>query len=90
MRPWRRLPRLLGWPSDQLDFEVLDQGSTGFLGIGARDARILVANATTQAECPSYGGEEDRPLEHAGDGGAEPAVEEESARNYAGATCADR
>jgi spoIIIJ-associated protein len=68
----------LGVPSDQLDFEVLDQGSTGFLGIGARDARILVANATTQADVPSYGGEEDRPLEHAGDGGAEPAVEEEA------------
>ena len=32
----------LGISLDRLRFEVLDQGSTGFLGIGARDARILV------------------------------------------------
>jgi spoIIIJ-associated protein len=32
----------LGVPRDRLDFEVQDEGSTGFLGIGARDARILV------------------------------------------------
>lgn len=31
-----------GVSEDQLSFEVLDRGSTGFLGIGARDARILV------------------------------------------------
>lgn len=32
----------LGISLGRLRFEVLDQGSTGFLGIGARDARILV------------------------------------------------
>jgi spoIIIJ-associated protein len=32
----------LGVSRDRLSFEVLDQGSAGFLGIGTRDARILV------------------------------------------------
>ena len=32
----------LGVPSEELGFKVLDEGSTGFLGIGARDARIAV------------------------------------------------
>ncbi len=32
----------LGIARDLLDFQVLDEGSSGFLGIGARDARILV------------------------------------------------
>jgi spoIIIJ-associated protein len=32
----------LGLPADDLSYEVLDPGSEGFLGIGARDARILV------------------------------------------------
>ena len=32
----------LGLPADEISYEVLDRGSEGFLGIGARDARILV------------------------------------------------
>jgi len=32
----------LGVPSGELDYRVLDEGNTGFLGIGARDARIVV------------------------------------------------
>ncbi len=32
----------LGVGKDELGFQVLDEGSTGFLGIGGRDARILV------------------------------------------------
>jgi len=32
----------LGLPADDLSYEVLDAGSEGFLGIGARDARIAV------------------------------------------------
>ena len=33
---------LLGQPAEDLSYEVVDAGSDGFLGIGARDARILV------------------------------------------------
>lgn len=68
----------LGIPGDELHFEVLDQGSTGFLGIGARDARIVVENTVMQANVASPSSEEDRPLEHEGErGGEEPQVEEE-------------
>ncbi len=42
----------LGIDPDQLDFEVLDRGSAGFLGIGARDARIVVAPRASQASTP--------------------------------------
>lgn len=37
----------LGVPESDLKYEVLDDGSQGFLGIGARDARISVKAATT-------------------------------------------
>jgi spoIIIJ-associated protein len=68
----------LGVPRDLLVFEVLDQGSTGFLGIGARDARILVEHTGTEIDVTLFGGEEDPPLEYAGDERAvEPSVEEE-------------
>lgn len=33
----------LGLTQDQLSYRVLDEGSSGFLGLGARDARIIVA-----------------------------------------------
>lgn len=68
----------LGVPSDRLNFEVLDQGSTGFLGIGSRDARILVEYPKPQTDLPEPGGEEENPpLEYAGGRGLEPPVEEE-------------
>ena len=56
----------LGIPRDRLEFEVLDQGSTGFLGIGARDARILVGKTETQPVIQVSGGE-DLPLERTGE-----------------------
>ncbi len=36
----------LGVDRDSLEFEVVDEGSAGFLGIGARDARISVRSAS--------------------------------------------
>jgi spoIIIJ-associated protein len=67
----------LGVPGDQLRFEVLDQGSTGFLGIGARDARIVVEDSVTQADVSIPVGEEDRPAQYEGVRVAEPQVEGE-------------
>src|SRR5918997_4928566 len=32
----------LGVDANEVSFKVLDEGNTGFLGIGARDARIVV------------------------------------------------
>src|SRR5918999_5415605 len=32
----------LGVSSDEVSYRVLDEGNSGFLGIGARDARIIV------------------------------------------------
>jgi spoIIIJ-associated protein len=37
---------------DQISFEVLDQGSSGFLGIGVRDARIVVEYVSARAHAP--------------------------------------
>ena len=34
----------LGTTSDKLEYEVIDKGSNGFLGIGSRDAVIKVKN----------------------------------------------
>ena len=40
----------LGLPKEDLDYEVLDTGSSGFLGMGSRDARIAVVSETPQEE----------------------------------------
>lgn len=37
----------LGVPSDRMEYEVLDQGSNGFLGIGSRPARIKAKKIAT-------------------------------------------
>jgi spoIIIJ-associated protein len=55
-----RAAAALGVPTDQLQFEVLDRGSTGFLGIGARDARILVEYSQPLAEAGGAVGEDQR------------------------------
>jgi spoIIIJ-associated protein len=40
----------LGVDRDSLQFEVVDEGSTGFLGIGARDARISVRSTAFESD----------------------------------------
>ncbi|MBA2714363.1 MAG: Jag N-terminal domain-containing protein, partial [Rubrobacteraceae bacterium] len=38
----------LGLPTEEVSYKVLDEGNTGFLGIGARDARIVVETQVTE------------------------------------------
>jgi spoIIIJ-associated protein len=40
----------LGVAADEVPFKVLDEGNTGFLGIGARDARIVVQAQSAQQD----------------------------------------
>ncbi len=61
----------LGVPRDRLNFEVLDGGSTGFLGIGARDARILVKRSEPQTDVPAPD-RESQTLEYADERTVEP------------------
>ena len=49
----------LGLPAQEISYTVLDEGNSGFLGIGARDARILVE---TTVAAPEAAIEEDEPL----------------------------
>src|SRR5918995_1164191 len=49
----------LGLPAEEISFSVLDEGNSGFLGIGARDARIIV---TTSVSTPETAVEYDEPL----------------------------
>jgi spoIIIJ-associated protein len=56
----------LGVERDQLDFEVVDSGSAGFLGIGARDARIVVERSEARMRPPDLGG--DASVSEAGEG----------------------
>jgi spoIIIJ-associated protein len=46
----------LGLSSAEISYRVLDEGNSGFLGIGARDARIIV-----QALAPHASGEDEHP-----------------------------
>jgi spoIIIJ-associated protein len=58
----------LGIPANDLPYEVVDEGSEGFLGIGARDARIVVrvpgVGGSTEAPASEVpGAEESAPVE---------------------------
>ena len=73
----------LSTPVEELSYEVVDEGAAGFLGIGARDARIVVEAP------PSVGNVEAEPVEHAPDEDddadaavAEPAPEAKVARQF--------
>ena len=50
----------LGLPAEEISYTVLDEGNSGFLGIGARDARILVTS--TVVSTPEAAIEDDEPL----------------------------
>ncbi|MGI8649061.1 MAG: RNA-binding cell elongation regulator Jag/EloR [Rubrobacter sp.] len=59
-----------GLASEQIEYEIVDRGSEGFLGIGARDARITVTapetserNEALQIEEPSFHPQDETPLE---------------------------
>src|ERR687883_457449 len=68
----------LGLPAQEISYSILDEGNSGFLGIGARDARILVE--TTVASPEARAGMDD-PLAATVPGeevGTEPPVEEPS------------
>ena len=52
----------LGVPPEELQYVVLDEGSSGFLGIGARDARITVTfSSSTSASVPETAVESSTP-----------------------------
>ncbi|HEX5911580.1 MAG TPA: Jag N-terminal domain-containing protein, partial [Rubrobacter sp.] len=48
----------LGMSAEEVSYRVLDEGNSGFLGIGARDARIVV-----EAPAQHTSGDEDEPLD---------------------------
>jgi spoIIIJ-associated protein len=57
-----RASATLGLPAKDLSYQVVDPGSDGFLGIGARDARILVeVPETVHAGAEEPAGTEDVP-----------------------------
>lgn len=70
----------LGIARGQLDFEILDQGSEGFLGIGARDARIVVKGAEHQVNSLTPGKGADQLLESPEEEEVLPAEEPENAQ----------
>jgi spoIIIJ-associated protein len=65
----------LGLPAEEISYSVLDEGNSGFLGIGARDARIVVTT-TVSAPAPAVE-EEDDPLAAVPDEAGSESPEEE-------------
>ncbi len=63
----------LGVSASELSYQVLDEGSVGFLGIGARDARIAVESPEGSSQAGAT--EESQPEERS----AEPSLVEEPA-----------
>jgi len=55
----------LGLPPDELPYRVLDEGNSGFLGIGARDARVVVETPGENATIPADEPQKSRPAEPA-------------------------
>ncbi len=53
----------LGLPSEEVAYRVLDEGNTGFLGIGARDARIIVEATAQNSALPETEPPETAPAE---------------------------
>jgi spoIIIJ-associated protein len=74
----QRAAASLGVPADDLSYEVLDEGSEGFLGIGARDARIAV-------RVPDAEGATEGP-DHEASYAQEPAIVEDDATERIEAT----
>lgn len=46
----RKAAARLGVTAEELEYEILDEGAAGFLGIGARDARIVVRSSGASPE----------------------------------------
>lgn len=49
----RKAAKALGIAPEEVRYEVLDEGSEGFLGLGARDARIRVIEESPEPAAPS-------------------------------------
>src|SRR5215210_2837401 len=51
----------LGLPPEELPYRVLDEGNSGFLGIGARDARVVVETPGENMTAPAVEPQETTP-----------------------------
>lgn len=75
----------LGTPPEELPYEVVDEGAAGFLGIGARDARIVVETTLSAGDVEaSPEPEEHEPYQDDGEDpvSAEPEAEPDVARQF--------